>query len=122
MVVRPRFEGTVDASVEVGLALRKRLKEPREPTPAIHQAIIAPKGPMAAPKVRGKQKMPAPIIKPTTSADSERATSFVRTKKPPFLPPSAPCTWRSGKPTISLSHVSNRKPTDKALRQYRTRP
>jgi hypothetical protein len=33
-------------------------------------AIIAPKGPVACPKVRGSEKIPAPIMDPTTIAVS----------------------------------------------------
>src|SRR5688572_20392642 len=36
------------------------------PVPAISHAMIAPNGPVASPKVRGNEKMPAPTIDPTT--------------------------------------------------------
>jgi len=38
------------------------------PPPTIHHARIAPKGPVATPKVPGREKIPAPTIKPTTIA------------------------------------------------------
>src|SRR5690348_2567550 len=38
------------------------------PVPATHQAIRAPKGPVASPKVRGREKIPAPTMEPTTRA------------------------------------------------------
>jgi hypothetical protein len=40
------------------------------PVPAISHAKTAPKGPVAFAKVRGKEKMPAPTIPPTTIAVS----------------------------------------------------
>jgi hypothetical protein len=46
------------------------------PLPAMPQAINAPKGPVALPKVRGSEKMPAPTIPPTTIAVSARRESF----------------------------------------------
>jgi hypothetical protein len=36
------------------------------PVPATSQAITAPNGPVAVAKVRGSEKIPAPIIPPTT--------------------------------------------------------
>jgi hypothetical protein len=44
------------------------------PPAAMIQAIIAPNGPVATPKARGSEKIPAPTIEPTTimvSANSE---------------------------------------------------
>ena len=46
------------------------------PPAAMHQAIIAPNGPVAFPKVRGSEKMPAPIIDPTTIAVKENNGIF----------------------------------------------
>ncbi len=40
------------------------------PVPAMIQAMMAPIGPVALAKVRGSEKMPAPIIPPTTIAVS----------------------------------------------------
>ena len=41
------------------------------PPAAIIHAITAPNGPVARANVRGKEKIPAPIIEPMTSADNE---------------------------------------------------
>src|SRR5262245_32434943 len=38
------------------------------PPPAMHQAMMAPNGPVARPNVRGSEKIPAPTIEPTTIA------------------------------------------------------
>src|SRR6185437_15556555 len=46
------------------------------PPPAMTHAMMAPNGPVAAPKVLGKEKMPAPIIEPTTIAVSENSGIF----------------------------------------------
>ena len=40
------------------------------PEPAISQAMTAPIGPVAPAKVRGREKMPAPTMPPTTIAVS----------------------------------------------------
>jgi hypothetical protein len=40
------------------------------PVPAISHAMTAPKGPVAFAKVRGKEKIPAPTMPPTTIAVS----------------------------------------------------
>jgi hypothetical protein len=45
------------------------------PPAAMHQAMSAPNGPVAAAKVRGREKIPAPIIEPMTSAESEKRES-----------------------------------------------
>ena len=42
----------------------------------MHQATMAPNGPVAAPKVRGSEKIPAPTIEPTTMAVSANRESF----------------------------------------------
>ncbi|MNR42792.1 hypothetical protein D3C85_1613490 [compost metagenome] len=47
------------------------------PAPAISHAMTAPMMPVAPPKVRGREKMPAPIIDPTTIP--------VRASKPSFF-------------------------------------
>ena len=46
------------------------------PNPAIDHAISAPNGPVAMPKVRGNENMPAPTIDPTTIAISARSDSL----------------------------------------------
>jgi hypothetical protein len=46
------------------------------PVPAMHHAMMAPIGPVAAPKVLGSEKMPAPTIDPTTIAVSANNESF----------------------------------------------
>ena len=46
------------------------------PVPAMHQAMMAPNGPVAAPKVRGSENMPAPTIEPTTIAVNAGRESF----------------------------------------------
>jgi hypothetical protein len=46
------------------------------PVPAIAQAMIAPKGPVAAPNRPGRLKMPAPTMDPTTIAVSADSESF----------------------------------------------
>ncbi|MOA09636.1 hypothetical protein D3C78_1294860 [compost metagenome] len=46
------------------------------PVPAITQAMIAPKGPVADPKRPGRLKIPAPTMEPTTIAVSENNVSF----------------------------------------------
>jgi hypothetical protein len=38
------------------------------PPAAMHHAKMAPKGPVAMPKVRGNEKIPEPTIEPTTIA------------------------------------------------------
>jgi hypothetical protein len=47
------------------------------PMPATHQAMIAPSGPVARAKLRGREKMPAPTMEPTTIAVSAGNDSFV---------------------------------------------
>jgi len=49
------------------------------PPPAMIHATIAPNGPVAAPNVLGKEKMPAPIMEPMTIAVSEKSGSFPST-------------------------------------------
>jgi hypothetical protein len=46
------------------------------PVPAISQAMIAPIGPVAPAKVRGREKMPAPTIPPTTIIVKANRESF----------------------------------------------
>ena len=46
------------------------------PPPAIIQAMMAPKPPLARPKVAGREKIPAPTIDPTTSAVRAATLSF----------------------------------------------
>ena len=46
------------------------------PVPAMSQAMIAPIGPVAPAKVRGKEKMPAPTMDPTTIPVSAKRESF----------------------------------------------
>ena len=46
------------------------------PPPAMHQAKMAPNGPVAMPKVLGSEKMPEPTIEPTTIAVSANSESF----------------------------------------------
>ena len=46
------------------------------PTPAIAQAISAPRPPVARPNADGRAKMPEPIIEPTTRAMRARSESF----------------------------------------------
>ena len=46
------------------------------PAPAMLHAIIAPNGPVALPKVRGSEKIPAPTIDPTTIAVKANRESF----------------------------------------------
>ena len=46
------------------------------PVPAMHHAMMAPKGPVAAPKRPGRLKMPAPTIEPTTMPVSATSDSF----------------------------------------------
>jgi hypothetical protein len=43
---------------------------------SLHQAIMAPNGPVAIPNVRGSEKMPEPTIDPTTIAVSANSESF----------------------------------------------
>jgi hypothetical protein len=56
------------------------------PLPAMSQAMTAPIGPVALAKVRGSEKMPAPIIPPTTIAVSCNRDIFctVEAILPPF--------------------------------------
>jgi hypothetical protein len=42
----------------------------------MHQAKMAPKGPVARPKVRGNEKIPEPTIDPTTIAVRANSESF----------------------------------------------
>jgi hypothetical protein len=42
----------------------------------MHHAMMAPKGPVAMPKVRGSEKMPEPTMDPTTIAVSANSESF----------------------------------------------
>ncbi len=46
------------------------------PPAAMHHAMMAPKGPVAFPKVRGREKMPEPTMDPTTMAVSVNSGSF----------------------------------------------
>jgi hypothetical protein len=46
------------------------------PPPAMHHAKIAPKGPIARPKVRGNEKMPKPTNDPITIAVRANKESF----------------------------------------------
>ena len=46
------------------------------PVPAMSQAMTAPIGPVAPAKVRGKEKMPAPTMDPTTIPVSANRESF----------------------------------------------
>ena len=46
------------------------------PVPAIAQAMIAPKGPVAVANRPGRLKMPAPTIEPTTMPVRENSDSF----------------------------------------------
>ena len=46
------------------------------PTPAMAQAIRAPRPPVARPNAEGTAKMPEPTIEPTTRATSARRESF----------------------------------------------
>ena len=46
------------------------------PVPAISQAMIAPIGPVAPAKVRGREKMPAPTMPPTTMVVRANSESF----------------------------------------------
>src|SRR5580704_17046906 len=46
------------------------------PVPAISQAMIAPIGPVALAKVRGREKMPAPTMPPTTMVVRANSESF----------------------------------------------
>jgi hypothetical protein len=46
------------------------------PPAAMHQAMMAPKGPVAMPKVRGSEKMPEPTMDPTTIPVSANSESF----------------------------------------------
>ncbi len=45
------------------------------PAATVH-AIIAPNGPVAVPKARGSEKMPAPTIEPTAIAVSANSENF----------------------------------------------
>jgi hypothetical protein len=42
----------------------------------MHQAKIAPNGPVAMPKVRGSENIPEPTIEPTTIAVNANRESF----------------------------------------------
>ncbi|BAB52971.1 msr6734 [Mesorhizobium japonicum MAFF 303099] len=46
------------------------------PVPAIHQAMMAPNGPVAVANLPGRLKMPAPIIDPTTIPIKANKDSF----------------------------------------------
>ncbi|HKE95442.1 MAG TPA: hypothetical protein VKB34_14105, partial [Povalibacter sp.] len=46
------------------------------PPAAIHQAMMAPNGPVAVPKARGSEKIPDPTMDPTTIAVSVATGSF----------------------------------------------
>src|SRR5262245_29879871 len=46
------------------------------PEPAVSHAIMAPKGPVASPKIRGNEKIPAPTMEPTTMPVSAKRDSF----------------------------------------------
>ena len=46
------------------------------PTPAINQAIRAPRTPVARPKVAGREKIPAPTMEPTTKEVRAARESF----------------------------------------------
>src|SRR5262245_23887496 len=46
------------------------------PLPAMPHAINAPKGPVACPKLRGREKIPAPTMPPTTMAVRVKRGTF----------------------------------------------
>src|SRR5215475_7711472 len=67
------------------------------PPAAMHQAKMAPNGPVAMPKVLGSEKMPEPTIEPTTIAVSANSESFWIDGVPVILSPRRACgplAWR----------------------------
>src|SRR6516162_3149606 len=79
IVAKPGLSIGIDAGVEVRLTLRERWSTRAKvymPPAAISHAMIAPKTPVAVPKARGSDQMPAPTIEPTTIMVSANSENF----------------------------------------------
>ena len=77
------------------------------PLPAMSQAMTAPRGPVACAKVLGSEKMPAPIIPPTTMAVSAIRDIFLSACAIDGAPGKGTPTYSPAPPRIPLGRATS---------------
>jgi hypothetical protein len=82
------------------------------------QAMIAPKGPVALPKVRGREKIPEPTMDPTTMPVRANNDSFCTDAGGMALarPPMAILgSFASAKPSSGIGEANRHKPASQSM-------